>query len=53
MSKRKIYHKPEIKQVKLTPQQALATGCKLKVGGAKTVSCDRNQGDCELNEAGS
>ena len=32
MSKRKPYQKPEINQVKLKPEEAVLTGCKMSSG---------------------
>jgi hypothetical protein len=52
--KRKKYHKPEIRKVRLAPEEAVLAACKtagvLRTKGSK---CDNLQGGCINNAQGS
>lgn len=41
MAKKKLYRKPEIKQVKLVPEEAVLSGCKVYKGGANGSGTNR------------
>ena len=44
---KKLYLKPEIKQVQLKPEEAVLGGCKLStVAGPARVTCDFGPGNC-------
>ncbi len=54
MSGRKNYNKPEIKRVRLAPEEAVLAACKtagsIRTGGKK---CDNLQGTCVSRTQGS
>lgn len=38
MAKKKLYQKPEVKQIKLVPEEAVLTACKIAADGATNGS---------------
>ena len=50
---KKLYKKPEIKKVKLTPEDAVLANCKGPTGSNKNSGRCRSAGNCKSNAAGS
>ncbi len=52
-TKRKPYVAPALQRVPLVPEEAVLTVCKIGTSGAKTKTCNKNQGSCVNQAAGS
>jgi len=48
VAKKKLYQKPEIRRVKLAPQEAVLTACKTTFGGSAGGAPSLNQRCSEL-----
>ncbi|MBI4229577.1 MAG: hypothetical protein HY608_01950 [Planctomycetes bacterium] len=51
--KRKPYVAPALHRVPLVPEEAVLTVCKIGSSGPRTKRCDKNQGSCVNQAAGS
>ena len=50
---KKIYRKPEVKEVRLTPEDAVLANCKSPSGTNKQAGRCRSAGNCKSGVAGS
>lgn len=53
MTVKKQYRKPEIRKIKLAPEECCITGCKTTTGSAKSGRTCRKTGACVNSAAGS
>lgn len=51
--KKKVYQKPEMKEVMLTPEDAVLANCKRTAGGSKNPARCRSLGSCPSKIQGS
>ena len=51
--KKRPYQKPEIKEVMLTPEDAVLANCKRTTGGNKSAGRCRDSSKCTASTAGS
>ena len=53
MTVKKQYQKPEIRKIKLAPEECCITGCKTTAGTSKSGNNCHKTGACKNNAAGS
>jgi hypothetical protein len=55
MEKKKLYKKPEITRVKMQPEDAVLTACKLQeqAGPNRTIWCNNRGRKCQARQSGS